>query len=155
VRISADPSSGVGRLSPEQRTVYPPAQPPFFTPRTPVIIRHQSILIMLTRPLTRSTLARSCSNSIVAQRSAALLRSFQTPPPAPTASPASRVPANKSARSPFGVRSFSTTMSAHAIPAPAADNSKPAVDKVVQDIADYVHDYGITSPLAVRLLVTA
>jgi hypothetical protein len=41
-------------------------------------------------------------------------------------------------------------MSAHAIPAPVADNTRPAVDKVVQDIADYVHDYEITSPLAVR-----
>ena len=40
-------------------------------------------------------------------------------------------------------------MSAHAIPAPAVDNTTPAVDKVVQDIADYVHDYEITSPLAV------
>ena len=40
-------------------------------------------------------------------------------------------------------------MSARAIPAPAADNTTPAVDKVVQDIADYVHDYQIDSPLAV------
>lgn len=41
-------------------------------------------------------------------------------------------------------------MSAHAIPAPTADNTRPAVDKVVQDIADYVHDYEIKSDLAVR-----
>lgn len=34
------------------------------------------------------------------------------------------------------------------MPAPAQDNTKPAVDKVVQDIADYVHDYKIESPLA-------
>jgi len=41
-------------------------------------------------------------------------------------------------------------MSAHAIPTPTADNTRPAVDKVVQDIADYVHDYEIKSDLAVR-----
>jgi len=41
-------------------------------------------------------------------------------------------------------------MSAHAVAAPAADNTRPAVDKVVQDIADYVHDYEINSDLAVR-----
>ncbi|KAI5799509.1 MmgE/PrpD family-domain-containing protein [Pyronema domesticum] len=31
---------------------------------------------------------------------------------------------------------------------PDPDNTRPAVDKVVQDIADYVHDFEITSPLA-------
>lgn len=99
---------------------------------------------MLARSLTRSALARSTSS--VAPRSTAaaatvLARSIQSSA-LPKASFASK---NIS----FGVRSFSTTMAARSSPVPDADNTKPAVDKVVQDIADYVHDYEITSPLAV------
>ena len=98
---------------------------------------------MLARSLTRSALARS-----VPRASPALLR----------IATCARQPASTTITAPLanispafsGVRSFSTTMSAHAIPTPTADNTRPAVDKVVQDIADYVHDYEIKSDLAVR-----
>jgi hypothetical protein len=107
-----------------------------------------SNIIMLARSLTRSSLARSVVVPTTRRTAPALLRSVSQKSTA-TATPAPAT--NNSAKSAFGVRSFSTTMSAHAIPAPAADNTRPAVDKVVQDIADYVHDYEITSPLAVRI----
>jgi hypothetical protein len=100
---------------------------------------------MLARSLTRSALRSSSNVNVAAKRTIpALARPIQTS--APTTPKATATP-----KSAFGVRSFSTTMSPQSAHIPD-DNTRPAVDKVVQDIADYVHDFEITSPLAVSYL---
>lgn len=101
---------------------------------------------MLARSLTRSALARSVAPKSAALPAAVFARQNTAP-----RSPAAPAPTKLV----FGVRSFSTSMAARSAPVPNADNTKPAVDKVVQDIADYVHDYEITSPLAVSVPANA
>lgn len=39
--------------------------------------------------------------------------------------------------------------------APVTDNKRPPPDQVLQDIADYVHNYKIESPLAVSSVLLA
>ena len=98
---------------------------------------------MLSRSFARSVVPRS----VALRTFPALLR---IPRPQSTTPAAAPTAALEPARIAFGARTFHTTMSTRAISTPAIDNTKPAVDKVVRDIADYVHSYQIDSPLAVR-----